>query len=169
MWTCPPGPSDFFLQSCFPESWLQPVWVVRGHSIPDAGICICFCCLTPPVPASPFPQAVQAPPMGCPAIQHVDNSSQCCAICKPGKSALYAIIQITNEDIRQRWSQHWSLRDTAVVADCRVYFASIVIIDDFSLDMPETSRSEGDLCVLFTFVVRSPVARQTQSSKSTGY
>lgn len=59
---------SFFLQSCFPEIWLQPVWVVRGHSIPDAGICICFCCLTPQVPVSPFPQAVQVPLMGCPDI-----------------------------------------------------------------------------------------------------
>lgn len=53
--------------------------------------------------------------------------------------------------------------------DCRLDFASIVSIDNFSLDVPETSRSGGDLCVLFTFVVRAPVERQTQSTKSTGY
>lgn len=45
------------------------------------------------------------------------------------------------------------------MADCQIDFASIVIIDDFSLDMPETSRSGGDLCVLFTFVVRAVVER----------
>lgn len=30
---------------------------------------------------------------------------------------------------------------------CQLDFASIVIIDDFSLAMPETSRSGGDLCL----------------------
>lgn len=162
MWTCPLGPSVFFCWAASQRfgSSLSGLWGVIASQI-------YFCCLTPQVPVSPFPQAVQVSLMGCPAIQHVDSSSQCCVICKPGKSALCPIIQIINEDISADPSTDpWG---TPGVTVCRVDFASMVIVDDFSLDMPETSRSGGDLCVFFTFVVRAPVERQTLSTKSTGY
>lgn len=154
--------SFFFLQSSFPEIRLQPVWVVRGRSIPDGGIPYLLLLFASPGSCQPISPGCSGPSDGLPC--HPAHWQLLPVLCYLQNWQEHSpIIQIVNEDISA--DPGTDPRGTPLEPDCRVDFASIVIIDDSSLDMPETSRSVGDLCVLFTFVVRAPVERQMQSTK----
>ncbi|KAK4825808.1 hypothetical protein QYF61_002413 [Mycteria americana] len=66
----------------------------------------------PEVHMGPLLQLVQVPLDGIPSLRPVNRSTQLGVICKLAEGALDPSVYVTDEDIKQYWSQYGPLRDT---------------------------------------------------------
>ncbi|KAK4827398.1 LOW QUALITY PROTEIN: hypothetical protein QYF61_017803 [Mycteria americana] len=67
------------------------------------------------VHTGPLLQLVQVPLDGIPSLRHVNCTTQLGVICKLAEGALDPIVNVTDEDIKQHWSQYGPLRNTTSV------------------------------------------------------
>ena len=77
------------------------------------------------VPFSSFLQPVEVPLKGSTPIWCTRPSSQFRIICKYAKGALYSIIQIINEEVKQYWPQYWPL-STPLAISLQLDFVSLI-------------------------------------------